>query len=323
MKAAGYQYVNIDDCWMAQAARCRRATCRATRFRFSHGIKAIADYVHGKGLKLGIYSSAGTKTCEGLPASLDHEVADAKKFAEWGDRLPEVRQLQQREAPALERYTKMSNALKATGRSIVFSLCEWGENKPWEWGKQAGGMLWRTTGDISDRWPSMINILDRQVGLEKYSGPGGWNDPDMLEVGNGKMSFNEYVAHFLALGAAQCAADRRKRPAQHVGFHPRHPDQPVGDCGGSGLGRPAGIPDRQRHRHAHPGVGQADEGRIEGGRAAQSRHDADDHFSTSRRPRVHAVDEVSGARPLGPHRPSRSMRCSSPASPRTGRRCSS
>ena len=156
----------------------------------------MADYVHARGLRLGIYSSAGTKTCEGLPASLDHEVADANKFAEWGVDYLKYDNCNNEKRPALARYTAMSNALKATGRPIVFSLCEWGENKPWEWGRSAGGMLWRTTGDISDRWTSMIGILDKQVGLEKYSGPGGWNDPDMLEVGNGHMTMPEYIAHF-------------------------------------------------------------------------------------------------------------------------------
>ena len=104
--------------------------------RFPHGIKAIADYVHGKGLKLGIYSSAGTATCQGLPASLDHEVADAKKFAEWGVDYLKYDNCNNEKRPAIARYTAMSNALKATGRPIVFSLCEWGENKPWEWGRQ-------------------------------------------------------------------------------------------------------------------------------------------------------------------------------------------
>jgi alpha-galactosidase len=195
MKAAGYQYVNIDDCWMAKE-RDAQGNLQSDPVRFPHGIKAIADYVHGKGLKLGIYSSAGTMTCQGLPASLDHEVADAKKFAEWGVDYLKYDNCNNEKRPAIPRYTAMSKALKATGRPIVFSLCEWGENKPWTWGRQAGGMLWRTTGDISDRWSSMIQILDQQVGLEKYSGPGGWNDPDMLEVGNGKMTFTEYVAHF-------------------------------------------------------------------------------------------------------------------------------
>ncbi|MGH7523099.1 MAG: glycoside hydrolase family 27 protein [Gemmatimonadales bacterium] len=195
MHAAGYQYVNIDDCWMAKT-RDAAGNLQSDPVRFPHGIKAVADYVHAKGLKLGIYSSAGTATCQGLPASLDHEVADAKKFAEWGVDYLKYDNCNNQKRPAIERYTTMSKALKATGRPIVFSLCEWGENKPWEWGRKAGGMLWRTTGDISDRWNSMIGILDRQVGLEKYSGPGGWNDPDMLEVGNGRMSFSEYIAHF-------------------------------------------------------------------------------------------------------------------------------
>lgn len=195
MRDAGYKYVNIDDCWMAKT-RDAQGNLQADPTRFSHGIKAIAEYVHARGLKLGVYSSAGTATCQGLPASLDHEVADANKFAEWGVDYLKYDNCNNEKRPAIERYTAMSKALQATGRPIVFSLCEWGENKPWEWGRQVGGMLWRTTGDISDRWNSMIEILDKQVGLEKYSSPGGWNDPDMLEVGNGRMTFNEYVAHF-------------------------------------------------------------------------------------------------------------------------------
>jgi alpha-galactosidase len=195
MRDAGYRYVNIDDCWM-DTVRDAAGDLRADPAHFPHGIKGVADYVHGKGLKLGIYSSAGTKTCEGRPASLDHEVADAKKFAEWGVDYLKYDNCNNEKRPAIARYTAMANALRATGRPIVFSLCEWGENKPWEWGKDAGGMLWRTTGDINDSWRSMIGILDRQVGLEKYSGPNAWNDPDMLEVGNGKMTFNEYIAHF-------------------------------------------------------------------------------------------------------------------------------
>ncbi|HEY4320356.1 MAG TPA: glycoside hydrolase family 27 protein [Gemmatimonadales bacterium] len=195
MRDAGYRYVNIDDCWMAKT-RDANGDLQADPAHFPGGIKAVADYVHAHGLKLGIYSSAGTATCQGLPASLDHEVADAKKFAEWGVDYLKYDNCNNQKRPAIPRYTAMANALRATGRAIVFSLCEWGENKPWEWGKSVGGQLWRTTGDISDRWNSMLGILDRQVGLEKYSGPNAWNDPDMLEVGNGKMTFNEYVAHF-------------------------------------------------------------------------------------------------------------------------------
>ena len=195
MKAAGYQYVNIDDCWMAPE-RDAQGNLQSDPARFPHGIRQLADYVHAQGLKLGIYSSAGTKTCEGLPASLDHEAADAKKFAEWGVDYLKYDNCNDQKRPDIARYTAMNNALKATGRPIVYSLCNWGHEKPWEWGKSVGGMLWRTTGDISDKWTSMIGILDKQVGLEKYSGPGGWNDPDMLEVGNGQMTFTEYVAHF-------------------------------------------------------------------------------------------------------------------------------
>ena len=195
MKAVGYQYVNIDDCWMAKE-RDAQGNLQSDSTRFPHGIKALADYVHAKGLKLGIYSSAGTRTCEGLPASLDHEVADARKFAEWGVDYLKYDNCNDEKRPDIARYTAMNNALKAAGRPIVFSLCNWGHEKPWEWGKSVGGMLWRTTGDIGDRWTSMIGILDQQVGLEKYSGPSAWNDPDMLEVGNGHMTWNEYVAHF-------------------------------------------------------------------------------------------------------------------------------
>lgn len=195
MKDAGYKYVNIDDCWEAPQ-RDANGNLATEPTRFPHGMKWLADYVHSKGLKIGIYSSAGTGTCQRRPASLDHEVADAKTFASWGIDYLKYDNCNNENRPALERYKAMGDALAATGRPIVFSLCEWGRNKPWEWGRTVGGNLWRTTGDISDRWNSMVSILDKQVGLEKYSGPNGWNDPDMLEVGNGHMSNAEYVAHF-------------------------------------------------------------------------------------------------------------------------------
>ncbi|HEX6352206.1 NPCBM/NEW2 domain-containing protein [Actinophytocola sp.] len=194
MKAAGYEYVNIDDCWMAPQ-RDAEGRLQADPERFPSGIKAVADYVHARGLKLGIYSSAGTKTCQGLPASLDHETTDAASFAEWGVDLLKYDNCNNEGRPALERYTAMADALAATGRDIVYSICEWGANKPWEWAAEVGGHYWRTTGDISDRWGSMVAILDQQVGLEAYSGPDAWNDPDMLEVGNGGMTTEEYRAH--------------------------------------------------------------------------------------------------------------------------------
>jgi alpha-galactosidase len=194
MAAAGYRYVDIDDCWMAPS-RDAQGRLRADPQRFPGGIEAVADYVHGKGLKLGIYSSAGTATCQGLPASLDHETTDAASFAEWGVDLLKYDNCNNQGRPAPDRYTAMANALQASGRDIVFSVCEWGSNQPWQWAAQVGGHYWRTTGDISDDWDSMVSIVDKQVGLEAYSGPNAWNDPDMLEVGNGGMTTEEYRAH--------------------------------------------------------------------------------------------------------------------------------
>ncbi|MEO8413275.1 MAG: glycoside hydrolase family 27 protein [Ginsengibacter sp.] len=194
MKDAGYEYINLDDCWMA-LERDKDGNLRSDPVRFPHGIKYLADYVHKKGLKLGVYSSAGSKTCAGWPASLDHEEADAKMFAKWDVDYLKYDNCNNEGRPAIDRYTKMKNALDASGRSIVFSLCEWGSNNPWEWAPKLGG-LWRTTGDISDNWNSMIHILDEQVGLDSYASKGHWNDPDMLEVGNGGMTNTEYVTHF-------------------------------------------------------------------------------------------------------------------------------
>jgi alpha-galactosidase len=194
MAAAGYTYVNIDDCWMAPE-RDAAGRLQPDPVRFPAGIKAIADYVHAKGLKLGIYSSAGTRTCQGLPASLDHETTDAATFASWGVDLLKYDNCNNQGRPAVERYTAMADALAASGRDIVYSICEWGTNRPWEWAAQVGGHYWRTTGDISDSWGSMVSIVDQQVGLAEFSGPNAWNDPDMLEVGNGGMTTEEYRAH--------------------------------------------------------------------------------------------------------------------------------
>jgi len=194
MKDAGYEYVVIDDCWMDDH---RDSNGRLTNDpdRFPSGMKAVADYVHSKGLKFGIYTSEGTETCQDLPASLDHEKVDAQSFAEWGVDYVKVDNCHNQGRPLEERYTAMHNALKAVDRPIVFSICEWGVKNPWEWAGKLGN-LWRTTGDIRDSWQSMTRILDQQVGLYKYAGPGGWNDPDMLEVGNGGMTNTEYRAHF-------------------------------------------------------------------------------------------------------------------------------
>jgi len=196
MRDAGYVYVNIDDCWQGQ--RDADGFLQADPERFPSGIAALADYVHERGLKLGIYSDAGTRTCAGRPGSQAHEYQDALQFARWGvDYLKYdwcntgsgVAQRNPREA-----YATMRDALHAAGRPIVFSICEWGDNRPWEWAGEIGH-LWRTTGDIVNCWNcelghgswssfGVLNILDKQAGLRRYAGPGGWNDPDMMEVGN-------------------------------------------------------------------------------------------------------------------------------------------
>ncbi|WP_111445754.1 glycoside hydrolase family 27 protein [Breznakibacter xylanolyticus] len=204
MKAAGYEYVVIDDCW--QVGRDSMGFIVADPVRFPSGIKALADYVHSKGLKFGIYSCAGTETCGGRPGSRGHEFQDAYMYAQWGVDYLKFDWCKTDGQNAVESYRLMSQKLKEAGRPIVFSLCEWGDNKPWNWGKEIGH-LWRTTGDIYDcfdceknhgTWSNwgVMRILDMQDGLREYAGPGHWNDPDMLEVGNGGLSLNEARAHF-------------------------------------------------------------------------------------------------------------------------------
>jgi alpha-galactosidase len=201
MKDAGYQYIVIDDCW--QVDRDSQGNIIPDGKRFPSGIRALADYVHAKGLKFGIYSDAGTLTCEKRPGSRGYEFQDARQYAAWGvdylkyDWCSTSTQNQQ------ASYSIMRDALVKSGRPIVFSLCEWGSSKPWLWAREVGN-LWRTTGDIQDCWDckrdwggmGFIHILDLQNGLESYAGPGHWNDPDMLEVGNGGMTTTEYRSHF-------------------------------------------------------------------------------------------------------------------------------
>ena len=196
LKDAGYQYVNLDDCW-ALPNRDADGKLVPDPVRFPNGIKAVADYVHSKGLKLGIYTSAGTKTCNsaGFPGALGHEYSDAQQFADWGVDYLKYDNCNNQGVDAKLRYTTMRDALEATGRPIVYSICEWGQNKPWEWAADVGH-LWRTTGDISDNWGSMLGILKKNLPLAPYAGPGHWNDPDMLEVGNGGMTDTEYRSHF-------------------------------------------------------------------------------------------------------------------------------
>ncbi|MEU6789113.1 ricin-type beta-trefoil lectin domain protein [Nonomuraea angiospora] len=195
MAAAGYTYVNIDDCWSTKN-RNSNGDLVPDPQKFPNGIKAVADYVHSKGLKLGIYSSAGTTTCAGYPASLGNERRDAALWASWGiDYLKYDNCGDHRGQNGQQRYTAMRDALAATGRPIVYSLCNWGQESVWTWGMQVGNS-WRNTGDIAANWNSITGILDQQVGLDAYSGPGGWNDPDMLEVGVGGVTGTEGRAHF-------------------------------------------------------------------------------------------------------------------------------
>jgi alpha-galactosidase len=200
MQAAGYEYVVIDDCW--QVGRDSNGNILPDPRRFPSGIKVLADYVHGKHLKFGLYSDAGTKTCAGRPGSRGYEFQDARQYAAWGVDYLKFDWCSTDTEHAEAAYTTMYNALKASGRPIVFSICEWGKSKPWLWAKDVGN-LWRTTGDIFDCWDckkewstGWLVILDQQVGLESFAGPGHWNDPDMLEVGNGGMSATEYRSHF-------------------------------------------------------------------------------------------------------------------------------
>jgi alpha-galactosidase len=206
MKDAGYQYVVIDDCW--QVSRDTDGNIVPDPQRFPSGMKVLGDYIHSKGLKFGIYSDAGEKTCAGRPGSMGHEYQDALRYANWGVDYLKYDWCNTGKRNAEEAYATMRDALKAAGRPIVFSMCEWGTAKPWLWAAGTGN-LWRTTGDISDHWEGkkkwpdggccslgMLDILDLQVGLESFAGPGHWNDPDMLEVGNGGMTTSEYRAHF-------------------------------------------------------------------------------------------------------------------------------
>ncbi|GII77382.1 alpha-galactosidase [Sphaerisporangium rufum] len=195
MKDAGYTYVNIDDCWSTKSRNAAGDLVPDPQ-KFPNGIKAVADYVHSKGLKLGIYSSAGTTTCAGYPASLNYERRDAALWASWGiDYLKYDNCGDHQGKNGQQRYTAMRDALAATGRQILYSLCNWGQESVWTWG-MATGNSWRTTGDIQANWGSITSLLDQQVGLENYSGPGGWNDPDMLEVGVGSLNGTEGRAHF-------------------------------------------------------------------------------------------------------------------------------
>ncbi len=195
MKDAGYIYVNIDDTW--EGTRDANGVLH-TNHKFPD-MKALVDYVHSKGLKIGIYSSPGPRTCGGYPASYGHEAQDAKMFADWGmdylkyDWCSASTIYKDTELQPI--YQRMGEALRATGRPIVYSLCEYGHGGVEKWGADVSGNLWRTTGDIRDEWGSMIDNIEKQVPTAPYAGPGHWNDPDMLEIGNGHMTDEEYRTH--------------------------------------------------------------------------------------------------------------------------------
>jgi alpha-galactosidase len=195
MKAAGYLYVNIDDTW--EGVRDAAGNIQSNQ-KFPD-MKALADYVHSKGLKLGIYSSPGPNTCAGYEGSYGHEAQDAKTWAAWGIDYLKYDWCSARNLYTDEEmqavYQKMGDALRATGRPIVYSLCQYGRADVWKWGPEVSGNLWRTTGDISDRWQSMLGIFDKQNVLAEYAAPGHFNDPDMLEIGNGGMTDAEYRTH--------------------------------------------------------------------------------------------------------------------------------
>ena len=196
MKDAGYIYINIDDTWEAEKRDANGNIQSNSKFP---NMKALADYVHGKGLKLGIYTSPGPNTCAGYEGSYAHEDQDARTFAEWGidyikyDWCGARILYTDEEMPAV--YQKMGDALLKTKRLIVYSLCQYGRLDVWKWGADVGGNAWRTTGDIGDNWASMTRIGFGQNDHAPFAAPGHFNDPDMLEVGNGGMTSDEYKTH--------------------------------------------------------------------------------------------------------------------------------
>jgi alpha-galactosidase len=205
MRDVGYTYVNIDDTW--EGERDASGVIH-TNSKFPD-MKALADYVHSKGLKIGIYSSPGPQTCARFEGSFGHEEQDAKTYAAWGiDFLKydlcsfrtNMKQAYPNDLDAQDRmmrdaYMKMHNAIVKTGRPMVYSLCQYGFDESWQWAPEVGGNLWRTTGDIKENYDRMMIIALEQAGLSRFAGPGHWNDPDMLEVGNGTLGHDENITH--------------------------------------------------------------------------------------------------------------------------------
>ncbi|MDQ1752195.1 MAG: alpha-galactosidase [Pseudonocardiales bacterium] len=227
LQEAGYEYLNIDDCWMTKT-RDAGGHLVPDPTKFPDGIKAVADYIHAKGLKLGIYESAGLTTCQGYPGSLGHETTDANDFAAWGvdllkyDNCGTTTDTSSTQAQYIARYTTMADALNASGRKIVYSVCEWGNYSPADWAPAISNM-WRTTDDITDSYASMLSIVRQNAQLASAAKPGAWNDPDMLEIGNGGMTAAEYRSEFSlwSIMAAPLIAgtDLRKATAETLAIY--------------------------------------------------------------------------------------------------------
>jgi alpha-galactosidase len=195
LAAAGYQFLNLDDCVFV--GRDAQGNLIPDPVKFKSGIRALSDYVHSKGLRFGIYTDAGMKTCQGRPGIFGHEEQDARYYVldanvdyikiDWCYTTGMTPQ---------DRYANISKAFAATGEPILLSMCEWGVDAPWEWAAELGWNSWRTTGDINASWKRVSEILTSMEGLSKYAKPGHFNDPDMLEVGNGALTHDEQIAHF-------------------------------------------------------------------------------------------------------------------------------
>ena len=223
LKDAGYEYVVIDDCW--QVSRDENGNIVCDPERFPSGMKALADYVHSKGLKFGLYSCAGSYTCQGRPGSKGHQFQDALQYARWGVDYLKYDWCSSDGQNARAAYQTMSEAIKAAGRPIVLSICEWGENEPWRWGEGIGH-LWRVTPDIRAVYNGVfdwggvgvLQCIDADADLYPYAGPGHWNDAEMLEVGNGEMTLDEQITHFsmwcMLAAPLMCGNDLRNMDRQ-------------------------------------------------------------------------------------------------------------
>jgi len=204
LKDAGYEYLVLDDGWMAKE-RDADGNLIADPIKFPNGMKALADYIHSKGLKFGLYNCAGSQTCAGYPGSRGYEYQDARMYASWDIDYLKYDWCNTGKLNAEEAYITMRDAIKKANRPMVFSICEWGDNEPWKWAKDVGH-LWRVTGDIINCWDCEIGhgswsssgvwkIIDMRKDIRKEAGPGHWNDFDMMEVGNG-MTNAEDRSHF-------------------------------------------------------------------------------------------------------------------------------